>query len=167
MGRQESQFYLEKVTSQRNSCCLTQRRPPLLRAARKFFPPTSVTTCDARRYRDRRNSCSAASAYDASTETYRGAPVKRLLQPFGRRQLGDASARQTSPACRPWSVPKRRKAAHARLERATAAERVGLVGHPSAGHRLAMEAVAWLLCTSPTGALIGISWKFGPPSRVS
>ena len=24
----------------------------------------------------------------------------------------------------------------------------------------------WLLCTCATGALIGISWKFGPPSRV-
>ena len=25
----------------------------------------------------------------------------------------------------------------------------------------------WLLCTGATGALIGISWKFGPPRRVS
>jgi hypothetical protein len=62
---------------------------------------------------------------------------------------------------------ERTEARAARLEGAAAPERVGLVGDAPAMDRLAVEPSRWLLWACAIGALIGISWKLGPPSRES
>jgi hypothetical protein len=61
---------------------------------------------------------------------------------------------------------RERRSRRAGLERTAAAERVRLVGN-TRPRWIAWRCMPsrWLLCTCASGALIGISWKFGPPRR--